>query len=101
MKYRTNLERETEVEIYLNPNEDWEEIVKEFSECIYSIDSLEELVQFIARHVSQHGETFIEGVGSCDEINYNEPDFTNKQNISVIYRITNDGFNETDVEEIK
>lgn len=101
-KFSTDLERETSVEIYLNPFEDWDANVKEFNEYMYSIDDIYELVQFIARHVSQHGEMFIEGVGSCREVNWDgKIEFKDANDVSVIFNITRDGFNETDVEEMK
>jgi len=70
--YKTAVVVEAEVEIRINPNVDTDELIKEFSECIFGVDSIEELVEFAASHIARGEPTFIEGVGSV-EYDYGQP----------------------------
>jgi hypothetical protein len=57
---------ESEVTIRINPNVDTAELIKEFSECIFGVDSIEEIVEFASAHITRGEPSFIEGVGSVE-----------------------------------
>jgi hypothetical protein len=61
--YKTAVVVESEVEIRINPNVDTDELIKEFSECIFRVDSIEELVEFASSRITQGEPSFIEGIG--------------------------------------
>lgn len=63
---------ESEVTIRINPNVDTTELIKEFSECISGVDSIEEIVEFASSRITQGEPTFIEGIGSV-EYDYGQP----------------------------
>ncbi len=63
---------ESEVTIRINPNVDTAELIKEFSECIFGVETIEEIVEFAASHIARGEPTFIEGVGSI-EYDYAQP----------------------------
>lgn len=70
--YKTAVVVESEVEIRINPNVDTDELIKEFSECIFGVDSIEELVEFASAHITRSESSFIEGIGSV-EYDYGQP----------------------------
>jgi hypothetical protein len=57
---------ESEVTIRINPNVDTAELIKEFSECIFGVETIEEIVEFAASHIARGEPTFIDGVGSIE-----------------------------------
>jgi hypothetical protein len=57
---------ESEVTIRINPNVDTAELIKEFSECIFGVDSIEELVEFASACIARGELSFIEGVGAVE-----------------------------------
>jgi citrate lyase alpha subunit len=63
---------ESEVTIRINPNVDTDELIKEFSECIFRVDSIEELVEFASKHIARGEPSFIEGIGAV-EYDYGQP----------------------------
>jgi hypothetical protein len=63
---------ESEVTIRINPNADAAELIKEFSECISDVETIEEIVEFAASHIARGEPTFIEGIGSV-EYDYGQP----------------------------
>jgi hypothetical protein len=70
--YKTTVVVDSEVEIRINPNVDTAELIKEFSECIFGVDSIEELVEFASACIARDERNFIEGVGSI-EYDYAQP----------------------------
>jgi hypothetical protein len=64
--YKTAVVVESEVTIRINPNVDTAELIKEFSECIFAVDSIEELVEFASACVTREERSFIEGIGSVE-----------------------------------
>ena len=64
--YKTAVVVEAEVTIRINPNVDTDELIKEFSECIFSVDSIEELVEFASACIARDERNFIEGIGSIE-----------------------------------
>jgi len=70
--YKTAVVVESEVTIRINPNVDTTELIKEFSECIFGVDSIEEIVEFASSRITQGEPTFIEGIGSV-EYDYGQP----------------------------
>lgn len=63
---------ESEVTIRINPNVDTAELIKEFSECIFGVDSIDEIVEFASAQITRGEPSFIEGIGSV-EYNYGQP----------------------------
>jgi hypothetical protein len=58
---------ETEVTIKINPSIPYSTLVKEFSECIFKIETFTELFQFIAERIAFKGDrNFIEGIGRIE-----------------------------------
>lgn len=57
---------ESEVTIRINPNVDTDELIKEFSECIFGVDSVEELVEFASAQITRGEPSFIEGIGPVE-----------------------------------
>lgn len=72
---------ETEVAIKINPSIAYSTLLKEFSECIFKIETFTELFQFIAKRVAVGDRNFIEGIGKI-EYNYGQ-DFA--EDVVVIY----------------
>ena len=70
--YKTAVVVEAEVTIRINPNVDTTELIKEFSECIFGVDSIEEIVEFASSRITQGEPKFIEGIGSV-EYDYGQP----------------------------
>ena len=63
---------ESKVTISINPNVDTAELIREFNECIFHVDSIEEIVEFAASRIARGEPEFIEGVGSI-EYDYAQP----------------------------
>lgn len=61
--YKTAVVVESEVTIRINPSVDTDELIKEFSECIFGVDSIEEIVEFASTCLTRSEYNFIEGVG--------------------------------------
>lgn len=57
---------ETEVAIKINPNTPYSTLMKEFSECIFKVETYEELFQFIAAQIACGQNRFIEGIGKVE-----------------------------------
>jgi hypothetical protein len=72
---------ETEVAIKINPSIAYSTLVKEFSECIFKIETFTELFQFIAERIAAGDRNFIEGIGRI-EYDYGQ-DFA--EDVVVIY----------------
>lgn len=64
--YNTAVVIESEVTIRINPNVDTDKLIKEFSECIFGVDSIEELVEFASACIAKGEPSFIEGVGAVE-----------------------------------
>lgn len=64
--YKTAVVVESEVTIRINPNVDIAELIKEFSECIFGVGSIEELVEFASAHIARGEPSFIEGIGAVE-----------------------------------
>jgi hypothetical protein len=64
--YKAAVVVESEVTIRINPNVDTAELIKEFSECIFGVDSIEELVEFASACITNSESSFIEGIGSVE-----------------------------------
>jgi hypothetical protein len=54
---------ETEVIIKINPSIPYSTLMKEFSECIFKVETYKELFQFIAAQIACGERNFIEGIG--------------------------------------
>jgi hypothetical protein len=63
---------ESEVTIRINPNVDTAELIEEFSECMFRVDTIEELVEFASSRITRGEPSFIEGIGSV-EYDYGQP----------------------------
>jgi hypothetical protein len=72
---------ETEVAVKINPSIAYSTLLKEFSECIFKIETFTELFQFIAKRIAVGDRNFIEGIGKI-EYNYGQ-DFA--EDVVVIY----------------
>jgi hypothetical protein len=83
---------ETEVAIKINPSIPYSTLMKEFSECIFKVETYEELFQFIAAQIACGNNRFIEGVGKI-EYNYGQ-EFT--EDVVVLYSL-NISQSETDI----
>lgn len=57
---------ETEVIIKINPNVAYSTLMKEFSECIFKVETYKELFQFIAAQIACGERNFIEGIGKIE-----------------------------------
>jgi citrate lyase alpha subunit len=57
---------ESEVTIRINPNVDTDELIKEFSKCIFKVDNIEELVEFASACIARGEPSFIEGIGAVE-----------------------------------
>ena len=57
---------ETEVAIKINPSIPYSTLMKEFSECIFKVETYKELFQFIAAQIACGERDFIEGIGKID-----------------------------------
>lgn len=75
---------ETEVAIKINPNVAYSTLMKEFSECIFKVETYEELFQFIAAQIACGQNRFIEGIGKI-EYDYGQ-EFT--EDVVVLYSLT-------------
>jgi hypothetical protein len=64
--YKTAVVIESEVTIRINPNVDITQLIKEFSECIFGVDSIEEIVEFASACITRSERNFIEGVGAVE-----------------------------------
>lgn len=54
---------ETEVSIKINPSLPYSTLMKEFSECIFPVQTYTELFKFIAERIATGDRHFIEGIG--------------------------------------
>ncbi len=54
---------EAEVSIKINPSIPYSTLMKEFSECIFPVQTYTELFQFIAARIASGDRHFIEGIG--------------------------------------
>ena len=75
---------ETEVAIKINPSIPYSTLMKEFSECIFKVETYEELFQFIAAQIACGNNRFIEGVGKI-EYDYGQ-EFT--EDVVVLYSLS-------------
>lgn len=57
---------ETEVAIKINPSIPYSTLMKEFSECIFKVETYKELFQFIAAQIACGERNFIEGIGKIE-----------------------------------
>lgn len=57
---------ETEIAIKINPSITYSSLMKEFSECIFKVETYKELFQFIAAQIACGEHNFIEGVGKIE-----------------------------------
>jgi hypothetical protein len=66
--YKTAVVIESEVTIRINPSINTNALIEEFGECMYTVDSIEELVEFAASCIANTEVSFIEGIGAveCD-----------------------------------
>lgn len=64
--YKTAVVVESEVTIRINPNVDTTELIKEFSECVFRVETIEELVEFASAQITRGEPSFIEGIGSVE-----------------------------------
>lgn len=69
--YKTAVVLESEVTIRINPNVNTAELIKDFSECIFGVDSIEEIVEFASAYIARDERNFIEGIG-CVEYDYGQ-----------------------------
>lgn len=63
---------EAEVTICINPNVNTDQLITEFSECIFGVDTIEELVEFASACIAKGEPSFIEGIGRV-EYDYGQP----------------------------
>jgi hypothetical protein len=84
--YKAAVVVESEVTIRINPNVDTAELIKEFSECIFGVDSIEELVEFASACITRSERNFIEGIGAV-EYDYGQ-DW--KDHVIMLYTISTD-----------
>lgn len=54
------------VGIEFRPDIDMDEMIAEFSACIFPVDSEDDLIKFIAEQVARYGTHFCEGVGQVE-----------------------------------
>ena len=64
--YKTAVVLESEVTIRINPNLNTNALVEEFSECMFGVDSIEEVVEFASACIARDERNFIEGIGSIE-----------------------------------
>jgi hypothetical protein len=64
--YKTAVVLESEVTIRINPSVNTNALVEEFGECMYAVDSIEELVEFASACITNSESSFIEGIGSIE-----------------------------------
>lgn len=83
---------ETEVAVKINPNTAYSTLMKEFSECIFKVETYKELFQFIAAQIACGNNRFIEGVGKV-EYDYGQ-EFS--EDVVVLYSLSI-GQSETDI----
>lgn len=89
LKFTTEVTQFTEVEVFLNPQFNWDEMVKEFSESIFKIDDLEELIAFAAQQIAINADHFIEGIGRVEELAFYEKPvdvFTEQPDTPIAFR---------------
>lgn len=65
MEYNSMVTKRTNVNFKFAEGTDLEQLAKEFSECIYQVDNVEELLEFIAKQLSSK-PSFIEGIGQVE-----------------------------------
>ena len=83
---------ETEVAIKINPSITYSSLMKEFSECIFKVETYKELFQFIAAQIACGEYCFIEGIGKIEYDNGQEF----KDDVVVLYS-TSISQSETDI----
>lgn len=70
--YKTAVVVESEVTIRINPNVNTNTLIEEFSECVFRVKTIEELVEFASAQITRGEPSFIEGIGSV-EYDYGQP----------------------------
>lgn len=70
--YNTVVVVEAEVTICINPNIDTDQLIKEFSECIFGVETIGELIEFASACIAKGEPSFIEGIGRV-EYDYGQP----------------------------
>lgn len=58
---------ETEIAIKINPNIAYSTLMKDFSECIFPVESYDEVFKFIAERIALGDCNFIEGIGRIED----------------------------------
>ena len=75
---------ESEVAIKINPSIPYSTLMKEFSECIFKVETYGSLFKFIAAQIACGNNRFIEGVGKI-EYDYGQ-EFT--EDVVVLYSLS-------------
>lgn len=70
--YKAAVVVESEVTIRINPHVNTGTLIEEFSECIFRVETIEELVEFASSRITRGEPSFIEGIGSV-EYDYGQP----------------------------
>ena len=83
---------ETEVAIKINPSIPYSTLMEEFSECIFKVQTYEEIFQFVAAKIACGECNFIEGIGKI-EYDYGQ-EF--REDVVVLYSMSVNKF-ETDI----
>jgi hypothetical protein len=64
--YKTAVVLESEVTIRINPYVNTNTLIEEFSECMFGVDSIEEIVEFASACITRSERNFIEGIGAVE-----------------------------------
>lgn len=88
--YKAAVVVESEVTIRINPHVNTNTLIEEFSECIFRVETIEELVEFASKHIARGEPSFIEGIGAV-EYDYGQEW---KDHVIMQYTIWSDFFTE-------
>jgi hypothetical protein len=64
--YKAAVVVESEVTIRINPYVNTNTLIEEFSECIFRVETIEELVEFASACITREERSFIEGIGRVE-----------------------------------
>lgn len=66
MTYEVEVRTVHTIKVQFRPGIDEEEMIKEFSDSIFRVDYIEDLVKFTAEQVARYGSHFCEGIGRVE-----------------------------------
>ncbi len=65
MKKTVRVTIEKEIEINLPDEVASEEFLNSFSEVMWPVDSVDDISEYVAKQITEYGNTFVEGVGKA------------------------------------